>query len=112
MPETRAIASRWIRRYADLKREIHHDTRIVLLGSIATGKYVDVLTAALGNRLYFPSSFVGRGDMSRGGLLLRSAADGRELEYSILAANVPRHGARPPKLEPLTRKAPKHLLQT
>ena len=92
----------------DLKREIHRDTRIVLLGSIATGKYVDVLTAALGDRLYFPSSFVGRGDMSRGGLLLRSAADGRELEYSILAANVPRHGARPPKLEPLkTPKTPR-----
>ena len=45
--------------------------RVVLLGSIATGKYVDVLTRAFGDRLHFPSDFVGRGDMSRGGLMLR-----------------------------------------
>jgi hypothetical protein len=77
------------------------DARVVLLGSIATGKYVDVLIAALGERLHFPPSFVGRGDMSRGGLLLRAAADRQELEYAVLTANVPRHGVRPPKLAPL-----------
>ncbi|HEU4557275.1 MAG TPA: hypothetical protein VFS20_05475 [Longimicrobium sp.] len=74
-------------------------TEIVLLGSIASGKYVDILTAIFGERLVFPSAFVGRGDMSRGGLMLRAAESGEELEYvPVLGAK--RHGARPPKLEP------------
>ncbi len=69
----------------------------VLLGSIATGKYSDILLAALGERLFFPPAFVGRGDMSRGGLLLRCAREGNELEYAPLAGAV-RHGPRPPRL--------------
>jgi hypothetical protein len=76
------------------------DTPVVLLGSIATGKYVDPLTATLGARLHYPLSFAGRGDMSRGGLLLRSVAADQELDYISLAAGGPRHGARPPKLPP------------
>src|SRR5262249_61682550 len=44
---------------------------VVLLGSIATGKYVDPLLAVLGERLRFPADFVGPGDMSPRGLLLR-----------------------------------------
>ena len=40
------------------------------------GKYVDVLARPLGDRLRFPAEFVGRGDMSRGGLMLRAADDG------------------------------------
>jgi len=79
------------------------DAQVVLLGSIATGKYVDALLDELGERLVFPSDFVGRGDMSRGGLLLRSAQDGRELEYIPVAGAI-RHGKRPPKLEPVGRK--------
>jgi hypothetical protein len=75
---------------------------VVLLGSIATGKYVDVLLDAFGERLVFPPAFVGRGDMSRGGLLLRQAREGRELEYTPVAGAV-RHGQRPPKLEPIKR---------
>jgi hypothetical protein len=78
-------------------------SRVVLLGSIATGKYVDTLTATFGDRLLFPSDFVGRGDMSRGGLLLRHAADGSELTYESVVGAV-RHGKRPPKLPPLRRR--------
>jgi hypothetical protein len=78
---------------------------VVLLGSIATGKYVDALTAALGPRLYYPSTFVGRGDMSRGGLLLRSVAANEELDYTRLIDGAPRHGARPAKLPPLQRSS-------
>jgi hypothetical protein len=74
---------------------------VVLLGSIATGKYVDALTRAFGPRLHYPTSFVGRGDMSRGGLLLRSVASNEELEYSPMVPGAARHGARPPKLPPL-----------
>ena len=73
------------------------DARIVLLGSIATGKYVDPLLTVFGERLLFPESFVGRGDMSRGGLLLRATREGTELEYASLAGSE-RHGRRPPKL--------------
>jgi hypothetical protein len=69
----------------------------VLLGSIATGKYADIFLDTLGDRLLFPPSFVGRGDMSRGGLLLRSVRAGTELPYAPLRGAV-RHGARPPRL--------------
>ena len=72
---------------------------IVLLGSVATGKYVDVLGAVFQNRLRFPAEFVGRGDMSRGGLLLRCVRERRELEY-VPVAGASRHGPRPPRLAP------------
>ena len=78
------------------------DCEVVLLGSVATGKYVDVLLEALGERLLFPAEFVGRGDMSRGGLMLRCAEEGRELAYVPIAGAV-RHGSRPPKLAPRRR---------
>lgn len=74
--------------------------RIVLLGSIATGKYVDTLLAAFGERLLFPGAFVGRGDMSRGGLLLRSARSGEELSY-VPVGGATRRGPRPPRLPKL-----------
>jgi len=70
---------------------------VVLLGSIATGKYVDLLLPWLGERLKFPSEFVGRGDMSRGGLMLRCVDEQRELAYVPLH-NAVRKGTRPPKL--------------
>jgi hypothetical protein len=72
----------------------------VLLGSIATGKYVDLLIEQLGDRVVFPIDFVGRGDMSRGGLLLRQARSGVELPYAPVVG-AKRHGKRPPKLERL-----------
>jgi hypothetical protein len=85
-----------------LAGEIGSECDVVLLGSIASPKYVDVLLAIFGERLQFPAEFVGRGDMSRGGLLLRKAAEGAELEYIPVRGAV-RHGVRPPKLPPLKR---------
>ena len=85
-----------------LASDIGPETTVVLLGSIASGKYVDVLHGIFGNRLMFPQEFVGRGDMSRGGLLLRCAASGEELTYVPIAGAI-RHGARPPRLDPATR---------
>jgi hypothetical protein len=76
------------------------DCEVVLLGSVASGKYVEVLQPVFGDRLLFPSDFVGRGDMSRGGLMLRCADSGDELGYVPVAGAV-RHGKRPPKLAPL-----------
>jgi len=43
------------------------DCEVVLLGSVATPKYVEPLLAIFGDRLVFPKEFAGRGDMSRGG---------------------------------------------
>jgi hypothetical protein len=86
-----------------LTRRIGSGGQVVLLGSVASGKYVDILLPILGDRLRYPVSFIGRGDMSRGGLLLRSAASGVELEYQSLTAGVRPRGPRPPKLDPLTR---------
>lgn len=79
-------------------------TLFVLLGSVASDKYVEVLGRVFGPRLVFPADFVGRGDMSRGGLLLRAAAAGRELDY-LPVIGATRRGARPPKLEPLTKNS-------
>jgi hypothetical protein len=86
-----------------LAKRLTPGARVVLLGSVATGKYVDVLVRLLGPQLHFPPSFVGRGDMSRGGLLLRHAASGLELEYAVLEPTATRRGPRPPKLDPRTR---------
>ena len=83
-----------------LLREIGPDCDVVLLGSIASPKYVSVLLAIFGERLRFPIDFVGRGDMSRGGLLLRRAREGVELDYAPVAGAV-LHGVRPPKLPPI-----------
>ena len=83
-----------------LDEEIGPECDVVLLGSIASAKYVDVLTEVFGARLRFPIDFVGRGDMSRGGLLLRCARSGEELPYVPVQGAV-RHGPRPPKLTPI-----------
>jgi hypothetical protein len=72
-------------------------TAVILLGSVASPKYADVLIPIFGSRLRFPAAFVGRGDMSRGGLMLRSAEERKELAYAILRDAV-RHGPRPPRL--------------
>jgi hypothetical protein len=82
-----------------LVRRLSAAAQVVLLGSIASDKYLDVLGEALGERLYYPPAFIGRGDMSRGGLLLRSAASEVELDYARLTAQSPRRGARPPRLD-------------
>jgi hypothetical protein len=82
-----------------LATKLSAESEVVLLGSIATGKYIDVLLENFGRRLRFPAEFVGRGDMSRGGLMLRCAADGRELSYIPVAGAIV-NGKRPPKLAP------------
>jgi hypothetical protein len=85
-----------------LARRIGPDGEVVLLGSIATEKYLEPLLAVLGERLRFPADFVGRGDMSRGGLLLRCARAGTELTY-VGVRDAVRRGPRPPRLPPPVR---------
>lgn len=71
-----------------LARRLADRGQAILLGSIATAKYRDVLLECFGARLMFPEDFVGRGDMSRGGLLLRAARAGVELPYIGVAGAV------------------------
>jgi hypothetical protein len=83
-----------------LAGEIGPECEVVLLGSVASSKYVEVLLEIFGERLLFPIDFVGRGDMSRGGLLLRCVRSGEELPYAPVKGAI-RHGPRPPKLPPI-----------
>ena len=84
---------------ADIARLAPAECRFVLLGSIATSKYVEPLLDVFGPRLMFPCAFVGRGDMSRGGLMLRCAQEGTELDYAPVHSSV-LHGERPARLGP------------
>jgi len=83
-----------------LAERIGPNCEVVLLGSVATPKYVEPLLKLFGERLLFPAEFAGRGDMSRGGLMLRCARSGEQLTY-VPVATAQRHGARPPKLPPM-----------
>jgi hypothetical protein len=68
-----------LREHAELlARALGGDDQVVLLGSVATGKYVDVLWPILGDHLR---------DMARGGLMLRAAREGKELDYVKLDAS-------------------------
>lgn len=78
-----------------LARALGPRGEVVLLGSIATGKYIFPLQEALGSRLYFPSEFVGRGDMSRGSLLLRHARAEVELDYTRVPGAAKREARSP-----------------
>jgi hypothetical protein len=82
-----------------LAKKLPAQSEVILLGSIATGKYVNVLFKIFGERLRFPIDFIGRGDMSRGGLMLRCAADRQELPYIAVSGAIV-NGKRPPRLTP------------
>jgi hypothetical protein len=83
-----------------LCKQLGDDCEVVLLGSVATPKYVEPLLAIFGERLVFPTEFAGRGDMSRGGLMLRCVREEVELNYVPIATGE-RHGPRPAKLPKL-----------
>ena len=89
-----------VRDALSLHQSIPSSCEVVLLGSIATSKYMEPLMDIFGSRLLIPSDFVGRGDMSRGGLMLRCARDRVELDY-IPASGALRRGRRPPKMPKL-----------
>ncbi len=83
-----------------LAKKLPTKCAVVLLGSVSTRKYTDPLLEVFGERLVFPIDFIGRGDMSRGGLLLRCAAHNIELEYRSVSGAVLR-GKRPARLPPI-----------
>lgn len=83
-PARRSYSGPLRRDARDLRERLRPDSAVVLLGSIATGKYLDLLAPIFGDRLLFPRAFVGAGDMRRGSLMLRAARLGEELEYAGL----------------------------
>ena len=80
-PGNRRFTTPLRRDAARLAEQLRPGDAAVLLGSIATPKYLEPLQDVLGSRLRVPEEFIGRGDMSRGALMLRCAAEGRELRY-------------------------------
>lgn len=70
-----------VRDATKLRAALGTETPVVLLGSIATRKYTEPLGRIFGERLLVPREFIGKGDMSRGSLMLKCVAQGRELEY-------------------------------
>jgi hypothetical protein len=92
-----------LRDAALLDRQGGPDCQYLLLGSIATAKYTHPLLQIFGERLLFPGEFVGRGDMSRGGLMLRCAQNDEELSY-VCVRGATLQGRRPEKLTPLRKK--------
>ena len=72
----------------DLVNQLGTECQIVLLGSVATGKYLDILGPIFRTRLRVPAEFVGLGDMARGGLLLRCVRENRQLNYVEVASVV------------------------
>ncbi len=85
-----------------LAQTLPPNPQIVLLGSIASSKYVEPLLEIFGANLLFPQDFVGRGDMSRGGLMLRCAQARLELSYVSVHSAI-RRGRKPPKLSTQTK---------
>jgi hypothetical protein len=77
-PQYRAPLERDVLSLAD---QIDTDDRVVLLGSVATPKYVEPLWNILGNRLVIPAAFIGLGDMERGSLMLRAVRERKQLSY-------------------------------
>jgi hypothetical protein len=88
---------------ARLAAQLTPDSEVILLGSIASTKYRDVLASSLAPHLRYPHDFIGRGDMSRGGLMLRCVESGQELLYASFSATKLR-GKRPAKLAPRRTK--------
>lgn len=80
-----------------LAKKLAPDGQAILLGSIATAKYRDVLLECFGERLMFPTDFIGRGDMSRGGLLLKAARGDKELPYITVTGAIFK-GKRAPRI--------------
>jgi hypothetical protein len=93
--KSRTYRGALLRAVKKLAGELGDECEVILLGSIASSKYVDILAGVLGDRLRFPVEFIGRGDMSRGALLLRCVKENRELDYVPVSELPARVRSRP-----------------
>ena len=64
-----------------LSQRLGPDADVVLLGSVSTGKYTDLLAPIFGERLLFPRDVLHIGQLARGALFLQRARDRQELDY-------------------------------
>jgi hypothetical protein len=90
-----------VRDAQNLFKLVGSNCEIILLGSVATDKYTKPLLEIFGEKLFFPAEFIGRGDMSRGGLMLRCVSADAQLSY-VPVANATLHGSRLPRLPRLS----------
>ncbi|HEY7556244.1 MAG TPA: hypothetical protein VIH18_15690 [Candidatus Binatia bacterium] len=92
-----------------LANQVGSDCELVFLGSLATGKYLEILRPIFGDRLRVPEEFIGLGDMSRGGLLLRCVRDNQQLRYinAVSASAIVAEQLHPKKRK--ARSLPKHM---
>jgi hypothetical protein len=104
--KNRRYRSALLRAVKQLAGELGDECEVILLGSIASRKYLNILTGVLGDRLRVPVEFIGRGDMSRGALLLRCVKENRELDY------VPVSQLRPVLTKPAHSGTSANLIQT
>ena len=70
------------RSLAEVLGEVRCD--VVLLGSVHSTKYTEILEPIFGERLRVPRDLVRRGHLQRGGLLLECVEARRELDYIAL----------------------------
>jgi hypothetical protein len=101
-----------------LSQRIGSDADVVLLGSVGTGKYTDLLAPIFGERLLFPREVLHIGQLARGALFLRRARERDELEY-VPVAEIVRAGRRvsikpesaPPRVAAAPRETPSRATQ-
>jgi hypothetical protein len=74
-------------------KHIGSEGDVILLGSVGTGKYTNLLAPIFGERLLFPRDVLHIGQLARGALFLNRARERRELEY-IPVAEIIRAGRR------------------
>jgi len=91
--KNRRYRTAFLRGLRQLANDVGPDCEVILLGSIATGKYLDLVQQVFADQLRVPAEFIGLGDMSRGALLLQCVREQRELNY-VSVATVPNR--RPP----------------
>jgi hypothetical protein len=106
--KNRRYRTAFLRGLRQLAHDVGPDCEVILLGSIATGKYLDLVQQVFADQLRVPAEFIGLGDMSRGALLLQCVKEQRELSY-ISVATVPKRGRLSATLEtaqPCVVKAP------
>ncbi len=96
-----------------LSDRLGSETEVVLLGSVSTGKYTDLLAPIFRDRLLFPRDVLHIGQLARGALLLRHARERHELDY-IPVSEIVRTGrrvsikdtSRPPPVEGAMTETP------
>jgi hypothetical protein len=96
--KNRRYRTAFLRGLRQLARDVGPDCEVILLGSIASGKYLDLVQQVFADQLRVPAEFIGLGDMSRGALLLQCVKERRELNY-ISVATVSNRRPLPATLE-------------